>query len=789
MATGTVTYTGYPTSTMQIVGGQSSNIVTLNLSGSLAPSNATLTGATVTIKADVTSRALTFSPMVFGASGYYESLSDSAQFTGTGPRTETFELGFSSATATQLAYSGSSVSFRFQGGSGASGAIIFTVQTSYPVTIKFTYTLPDYMNAPTTATLDKTVAEAEPTLSWSGASGTTSNTITGYEIHYADSTNNTTWGSWATLKTITSTVTSGSTTVALPSVRGSYRKYRIRTMGSAGEAYYSGWKETVSVRKNTVPSGPSTVTAAPATYVDEAITVAWSGASGGTSPIKGYMLAKRDSTDGTTYGSWSVITTITLATSNGSRQVNLTTPTGTYTQFGVWTIDSLDCYSSESVSNAVYHGALTALGAPTSCTLSPSIVETSLTLTWAGASNSPGNAITGYTIQLSESSDGITWGNWQAFTVIDSTATSGSYAGINSPATRGAYRRFRIQTRGSAGADYYSDWMISNPAQKNTLPTVPTSFIASPASYYNTQVTLSWSGAVSGTSPIKSYVIQQSTSTDGTNWSAWSTLTTITSSSTSGSCAVTPSSVDGMRTRYRIAVVDTLDAVSGYTISNTIQRMSVPETPIVSAPHNNAITYNTTPRFLIKTGGVSDGRVQRVCVQIDNQPWQDNLNNPERFSVQGNLENGTALIYQAEPLQPGEHLVTIRCANDAGNSAEVMRSFTVQPDICESIIASKTTVKAAHMQSIRDAVNNVRRYYGMTPVIWSQSIMPHRTPVRDWPLHVKEIRAALEAIAATINTHDTVDIFDVPQSNWFPIIPSRPQADVMNQLLATLHLL
>jgi hypothetical protein len=236
-----------------------------------------------------------------------------------------------------------------------------------------------------------------------------------------------------------------------------------------------------------------------------------------------------------------------------------------------------------------------------------------------------------------------------------------------------------------------------------------------------------------------------------------------------------------------ISVVESLDAVSTYSISNVIQRMSVPETPIVSAPHNNAITYNTTPQFLIKTGDVPDGRVQRVCVQIDNQPWQDNLNNPERFSVQGNLENGTAFIYQAEPLQPGEHLVTIRCANDAGNSAEVMRSFTVQPDICEPIIASETTVKAAHMQSIRDAVNNIRRYYGMIPVIWSQSIVPHRTPVRDWPLHVKEIRAALEAVAAVINAHDDTDIFDVPQSDWFPIIPSRPQADVMNQLLTILR--
>ncbi|GHU74325.1 hypothetical protein AGMMS49992_15440 [Clostridia bacterium] len=82
---------------------------------------------------------------------------------------------------------------------------------------------------------------------------------------------------------------------------------------------------------------------------------------------------------------------------------------------------------------------------------------------------------------------------------------------------------------------------------------------------------LTWNGTVAGTSAIKSYVIQYATSSDGTNWSGWSALATVTSSATFGNYSITPSNVDGMRTKYRIAVMDVLDAVSGYVESNIIR--------------------------------------------------------------------------------------------------------------------------------------------------------------------------------------------------------------------------
>lgn len=108
--------------------------------------------------------------------------------------------------------------------------------------------------APTSCTVSPTLAEGDVTLSWSGASGGINNTISSYEIQYSDSADNITWGAWTALTTVTTTASSGSVSVAPPSTRGNYRRFRVRTRGTAGASYYSSWKvSTNSVRRNTVP--------------------------------------------------------------------------------------------------------------------------------------------------------------------------------------------------------------------------------------------------------------------------------------------------------------------------------------------------------------------------------------------------------------------------------------------------------------------------------------------------------------------------------------------------------
>jgi len=637
---------------------------------------------------------------------------------------------------------------------------------------------------PASCSVSPILSEGDVTLSWSGASGGINNTISSYEIQYSDSSDNFTWGAWTSLTTVATTATSGSISTSPPSTRGNYRRYQVRTRGTAGASYYSGWKvSTNSVRRNTAPKAPTTAVASPAAYSDETITLTWSGASGGTSPVKGYQIARRTSTDNVTWSTWNVLTTLTLSASSGSYNPNVSRVPGTYTQFGIWTIDTFDVYSVEKISNSIFCD-ITACGAPTACSVSATLAEGNLSLSWSGASDGAGNAITSYEIQYSDSPDNSTWGAWTALTTVTTTATS-SILSVSPPSTRGNYRRFRVRTRGAAGESFYSDWTVSgNSVRRNTLPTPPNSFTAVPAIYESTTVTLTWSGTIPGTSSIKQYVIQRSTSSDGVNWSAYEALTIVVSSSTSGTFIANASQIAGMYTRYRISVTDTLDAVSAYVVSGTVKKNSPPTAPVIVCPVSGSSSYHTTPRFMIITGIEPDGQTQIVEVKIDEGAWFNSVDNPEMFSVSGYLGNGVKTVFQVPTLTAGSHTVTVRCLDSdiESSSPEVVRIFTVLSPPFETITANETHVKATHIQKLRTAVNTIRSYYNLSPVTWIEDITAGRTTVKNWPFHIVELRKAIEPVVTVINGFDSSSAFDIPPGTWLPIGTGRPRADVMQQI-------
>lgn len=638
--------------------------------------------------------------------------------------------------------------------------------------------------APTSCSVSPILAEGAVTLSWSGASSGINNTISSYEVQYSDSTDNLTWGAWTALTTVTTTATNGSVSVDPPSTRGNYRRFQVRTRGTAGASYYSGWKvSSNSVRRNTAPSPATSAVASPAAYSNETITLTWSGASGGTSPVKGYQIASRTSLDNSTWSAWNVLVILTLSASGGSYNPTVSSTPGTYTQFGIWTIDTFDVYSVEKISNSIYCD-VTACGAPTVCSVSAALAEGNVTLSWSGAANGAGNAITSYEIQYSDSPDNSSWGDWTALTTVSTSATNGILS-VSPPAIRGNYRRFRIRTRGAAGESFYSDWTVSsNTVRRNTLPTPPSSFTAAPAIYEGGIVTLAWSGAAPGTSAIKQYVIQRSTSTDGTNWSAYEALTIVVSSSTSGTYTANASQIAGTYTRYRISVTDTLDAVSAYVISGTVKKNSPPSAPVIVCPPSGGSSYNTTPCFMITTGVEPDGQSQIVEVKIDTGAWINSVDNPERFSTSGYLGNRVKTVYQAETLAAGSHSITIRCLDSDIESAspEVVRTFTVLPTPFETITANETHVKAVHIQTLRTAANMVRTYYGLSSSAWSEDISAGKTTVKNWPFHITELRKAIEPIITAVNGFDSSSSFDIPPVTWLPIGAGRPKADVMQQI-------
>lgn len=93
--------------------------------------------------------------------------------------------------------------------------------------------------APTSPAVSATLSRVAVKLSWGAGGGSTNNSVTGYDVEQRESTDGSSWGSWATVSG--SPVTGTSLDVTPPGTVGNYYQYRVRTRGSAGSDYYSGW--------------------------------------------------------------------------------------------------------------------------------------------------------------------------------------------------------------------------------------------------------------------------------------------------------------------------------------------------------------------------------------------------------------------------------------------------------------------------------------------------------------------------------------------------------------------
>ncbi|MFT8887770.1 MAG: hypothetical protein ABF904_03035 [Ethanoligenens sp.] len=403
---------------------------------------------------------------------------DGDDWDGTAPR-----LRYVSVTCTSTA-GNTAQGVRFQVVSDGRLSLSSGVIDNSGYTVQSSELLTKVCGAPTSCSVSSILAEGSVTLSWSGDSGGISNAISSYEIQYSDFTDSSTWGAWAALTTVTTTASSGSVAVAPPPTRGNYRRFQVRTRGAEGASYYSGWKaSTNSARRNTAPKPATSAVATPATYSNKTITLTWSGASGGTSAVKGYQIASRTSADNSTWSTWNVLTTLTLSASGGSYNPAVTR--GNYRPFRVRTCGAAgeSYYSDWIVSgNTVRKNTLPT--PPSSFTAAPTIYEGSVvTLTWSGAA--PGtSAIKQYVIQRATSTDGTNWSAYEVLTIVVSSLISGTYP-ANASQIAGTYTRYRINV--TDVLDAVSAYVVSGAVKRNSPPTAPTIVCpVSGASSYNT---------------------------------------------------------------------------------------------------------------------------------------------------------------------------------------------------------------------------------------------------------------------------------------------------------------
>ncbi len=642
-------------------------------------------------------------------------------------------------------------------GSSSSDGNVMSLRVNALITVtinwEYSYTA---CGAPTAVSVSATnvAPGAAITLSWSGASAGISNGITGYQIYRSDSAG----GSYSYIATVYTSAGSGSTTVTAPTGNGSSYYYKILTLGSVA-GYDSGQSSAYAALtcSYSAPSAPSTVTIGGGTSAYAAsgsnVSLAWSGAGAGTNnPITGYHIYR----DGAYY----------TATTGTSYSVPAHSTAGSSYIYTVYTLGTY-ANSGASVGRTVYtYGAPSP---PSSISVSDATPDagTNVTLSWSGAGAGSYNEITGYNVYRSDS----VGGTYSMLGSINTTGASSSMT-VTAPPTMGAAYYYKVYTIGARSSSAISSVYAGVTAKVYTACSAPTTVsLSATLANAGAAVTLSWSGAGAGTNnPVSGYGVYRATSSGGT----YSLLGTTASSSYS----VTAHNTEGSSYYYKVVAIGTKTGFDS-GLSNTyaaLKTNSSPAAPTVVAPVTGKTTFNNRPRILVTVGTDADGHAQTLTLSGYSASSVDSLA-PGRKIVMRRI---------AALTDAGVQNISITATDSLGAaSGAASRSFSYAAaswtDI--SLVANTTPIKAVHIQELRNAVDQVLSYYGLSTYPWAESLTAGMTSLASWTSHVVEIRTAIEQIAALVNGWDTrSNTHNITLPAWIPIPVNKPTAAVTVQL-------
>ena len=195
-------------------------------------------------------------------------------------------------------------------------------------------------------------------MSWKRGLGGDNNSIIGYTIEYSTSQDSKTWGSYIKLKDIASSDSSGIDSFDGTSIaRGNYIKFRILTRGTARSSYYSNYKETSSIRKNSKPNPPTEIKTSLLSYaLGESLTISWNEAKDIDNNITAYNLESKNSTDGFNWSEWSSLTEKTNELSYTFTPSASFLQNQSFVQFRVYSEDLLGAVISEAILSEIVQG-------------------------------------------------------------------------------------------------------------------------------------------------------------------------------------------------------------------------------------------------------------------------------------------------------------------------------------------------------------------------------------------------------------------------------------------------
>ena len=324
---------------------------------------------------------------------------------------------------------------------------------SLSITWEYTYSS---CTPPTALAVTSTLAEGTVALKGSGAGAGNESSISGYEVQYCDSSNGTSWGNWVHFANASTKNTYFEVVAPPPDTRGYYRKFRARTLSSAGSSYNSGWKESTNkLQRNRLPNKISALNVSATVFESGNITVSWANPG---DPDGNYSHQQiQYSVNGDTY--WRVVG---AGTYTGTSAVD--TPVlqrESYIQYRSRSVDKLGATSDWVYSSLVYRNRLPEN--PTGLNVSPTLYQSGgITLTW----NIPKDPDSNYSHQRIQYQIGS--GTWTALGTYTGTSTK-HYPGLNPGATI-RYRTISVDKLGAEG----SSWVYSAYVTKNTPPSTPT---------------------------------------------------------------------------------------------------------------------------------------------------------------------------------------------------------------------------------------------------------------------------------------------------------------------------
>ena len=330
------------------------------------------------------------------------------------------------------------------------------------VTVTVDYTVPSAVSNPSISVGSTKTTSSAVSVSWTASSSGTANTLTGYDLQYADSSNGSSFGSWTTYGSYGTGTRSLS--ASLPAAKG-WRKFRVRAKGSAGSDYYSDWSESSTVCRVATPSAPGNLAANPTTWESGNVALSWDASTVTGSSISRYYIEYRLKKYGGSYGNWTALAN----TTSTSYSYNPGLSKGDNIDFRVRAYSSDEIYSSYSSTVTVVRETEKPINLTPAAGWYTEIGVCSWELPAA-------ISLTGTYCQYRYTTDsGTTWSAWANASGNSFNAAS-AFAGVAS----GDYFRYQVRAVQSNGDT--TDAASSELIYKNAAPAAPVILLPVPAS-------------------------------------------------------------------------------------------------------------------------------------------------------------------------------------------------------------------------------------------------------------------------------------------------------------------